>query len=217
MTNSLEQLFQVGADMRVVLVIGVMIFGAISCFYGYKIFKIVLGILGFVVGGGVVAGIAASLVQDSAMVFVAGLVGGVILGALMVKLYKLGLFILGATAGSLVGGMGAIVLGLHGNAALVVVVVMGLLAGILTTILQKLMVISSTAFSGSWNMVAGVAFFLFGISPITLIQNPHALVGMRFLVLVAGWLVLGIAGVTYQYRGRVRKGSTVAANGSIES
>ena len=202
---------QLGPEMKSVVAIGLIVFGAVSCFFGYKVFRLVLGVLGFLLGSALAASLAGVFVQSAGAASVVGLLGGVIGSWLVFRFYRFGLFILGAVAGALLGGTVAMAIGVYGNDSLIVVGAVALLGGILTVVLQKLMIITSTAFSGAWNMVAGAAFLLFGITPLALTQNPLMLVGIKLFAVIGAWLVLGLIGLNYQYRGRRRRG---AAGGS---
>src|ERR1035437_10586851 len=79
--------------------------GVLACFWGYRIGKVILGIMGF--AGGFVGGwtAAASLAPGHDVIaLVSALLGGVIGGVLCVWLYFLGVFLLGASAGVVVAG-----------------------------------------------------------------------------------------------------------------
>ena len=80
----------------ILLVLG----GALSCFAGYRLFKIVLGIYGFVLG----AMLASSTmgVTNSTGMIVASLVGGVCGALLLMFAYFVGIALVGAGLGALV-------------------------------------------------------------------------------------------------------------------
>ena len=76
----------------------------VYCFFGYRIFKIVLGILGFISGASVAARIALDVFGGGQVVAIlAGLVGGIIGAILVGVFYFIGIFLLGAWLGSLLG------------------------------------------------------------------------------------------------------------------
>ena len=201
MADPLQQLSQLGSDVWAFIVVLSIAYGALNCFYGYKIFKIVLGIVGFITGGLAAAGVAMAATKEPGIALLAGLIGGAIGAVLMVALYFLGVFVLGALVGGLLGAVAAASLGLQGESALLVVGVLGLLGGVLAVVFQKLMIIISTAFSGSWSMVSGAAYFLVDLNPLAVAQNPALLqmMGVKLYLLGAAWLVLGILGVLVQY------------------
>src|SRR5689334_1412138 len=84
-----------GFPAAVVLIIG----GAISCFAGYRFFRIVLAIYGFILG----AMMASSMmgVGNSIGMLVAALVGGIVGAVVLVLAYFVGIALVGAGLGAL--------------------------------------------------------------------------------------------------------------------
>jgi len=132
----------------VVLVVG----GLLACFAGYRLFRVVLGLYGFIFG----AAITTSLMgATNTVALVAGaLVGGLVGAVLMVAAYFIGVGLIGA-------GLAALVLnwGWHGLAhaepptlVLVVVSVLGALAALS---IVRYVVIFGTAIGGSWTLLLG--------------------------------------------------------------
>src|SRR5882672_3288368 len=80
----------------ILLVLG----GALSCFAGYRLFKIVLGIYGFILG----ALLASSMmgVTNTTGMIVAALVGGICGALLLMFAYFIGIALVGAGLGALV-------------------------------------------------------------------------------------------------------------------
>jgi len=179
--------------------------GALYCFFGYRIFKILLGILGFISGASLAAWIAFDIFgREQAVLIVAGLVGGIIGAVLMVVLYFVGIFLLGAWLGSLLG-----VLLTGGGESLVetvIILTLAVMGGIVAVFFQKLMVIISTSLSGSWIIVSGVFHFVEGdFGPIRSFQyhpSPRVLrpMDMRGYIMLLCWVLLGIAGMVVQYK-----------------
>jgi hypothetical protein len=179
--------------------------GVVYCFFGYHIFKIVLGILGFISGASVAVKIALEVFgREPAIAVLAGLLGGVIGAVLVVIFYFIGIFLLGAWLGSLLGilltGGGESLIGT------IIIVVLAVIGGVVAVMLQKLMIILSTALSGSWGIVSGILHFVGGgFGPIGLFQyhpNPRVLrpMGVRGYLMLLCWVLLGIAGIVVQYR-----------------
>ena len=179
--------------------------GVVYCFFGYRIFKIVLGILGFVLGASAGAAIALNLFgREQVLVILAGLVGGVIGAVLMVVLYFIGIFLLGAWLGSLLGVL--LTGGSESLIATVIILVLAVIGGIVAVVLQQLMIIISTSLSGAWGIVSGISHFIWGglgpIRPFQYHPNLRALrpMGMRGYIMLLCWILLGIAGIVVQYR-----------------
>jgi hypothetical protein len=142
----------------VVLVAG----GLLSCFFGYRLFKVVLAIFGFIIGG-----LAASSVfgegAATAMV-IAAIVGGLCGAILMFAAYFLGVALVGAGVG--VATVHVIWTQIQGDPHPAVVIVFAVLGALLATWLQRYVIILGTAFGGAWTVVVGAA---------ALLGNPSAL------------------------------------------
>jgi len=180
--------------------------GALYCFFGYRIFRVLLGILGFILGAAAVAAVAWDVFgrDQQVIVILAGLVGGVIGAVLMVMLYFVGVFLLGAWLGSL---LGVLLTGGGGSTVeIVIIVTLAVIGGIMAVIFQKLMIIVSTALSGSWVIVSGVSQLVGGGSvPVRSLQYHPDIgflrsMGIGGYVMLLFWVLLGTAGMVVQYR-----------------
>jgi hypothetical protein len=132
----------------ILLVLG----GALTCFAGYRLFKIVLGIYGFVLGA-MLASSVMGITNTTGMI-VASLVGGVCGAVLLMFAYFVGIALVGAGLGALVahvawGGVGV------GDPPAVAVVVLALAGSIGAMFLQRYVIIVSTAFGGAWTIIVG--------------------------------------------------------------
>jgi uncharacterized membrane protein HdeD (DUF308 family) len=80
--------------------------------------------------------------------------------------------------------------------------------GVIALVMQKFMIIVSTAFSGSYLVTAGIVQLLTGAKDVSALWFDHLQSGsagiLGYVVLVF-WLVLGLAGGSFQYRGRRRR------------
>jgi hypothetical protein len=185
-----------------------MVIGAVECFLGYRMFKVVVVLFGFVVGGAVSAAVGYDVSHVEAIAWVAGLVGGVIAAILLIVFYFVGVFLVGAYFGALAGALLFATAG--GSPAPGVLLVIAVAAGVIALVFQKLMIVVSTAFGGALNVVAGAAFLLGVIDLASLARltriGPGVFeqlvrsAGSRIYALVLCWLALGIAGVIVQYR-----------------
>jgi Domain of unknown function (DUF4203) len=126
--------------------------GAVSCFAGYRLFKVVLAIYGFILG----AGLASSAMGSSNTVgmVIAALVGGVVGALIMVFAYFVGIALVGAGLGALIVhvGWGYV---RTGDPPAVAVIVMSVLGAIGAMILQRYVIVVATAFGGAWTMILG--------------------------------------------------------------
>jgi hypothetical protein len=166
--------------------------GALFCFFGYRLFKIVLGIAGFIWGGFLVAGIVFNFTHSILVTVIAGLAGGIIFALLAVLLYYVGIFILGTYLG---GAVGFFILALFGLAIPVwLVLILAVVGGILALIFQKFMIVLATSFVGSWAVVIGISYLV-----------PKSSTGIYPIIALVSWIVLGLIGMIIQYRLTARK------------
>ncbi len=190
-------------EMPAIVALVPLVIGVISCFWGYRLFRVILGIVGFALGGFLAGSFAYGLSGGSVIITAVAAIVGAIVGALLVSaVYYLGVFVLGAFGGWV---LGSIVVGMAGTASrLVTGVVLAALCGILAVIFQKIVIIVATACIGSWNIIAGIYFLATGAlySPYVF-WNPSRMLhlgGVRFFFVFALWLVLSFAGIVFQLR-----------------
>jgi uncharacterized protein DUF4203 len=125
--------------------------GTISCFLGYRLFRTVLAIFGFIVGGM----LASSLfgVSNTTMMLAAWVVGGLIGAVILIFAYFLGVALAGAAIGAAVANL---MFSIGNRDPRVVVVVLCSVAGAIASMyLQRYFIIVFTAFGGAWTMIVG--------------------------------------------------------------
>jgi hypothetical protein len=132
----------------VLLVLG----GALSCFAGYRLFKIVLGIYGFILG----AMLASSMMgtSNTTGMIVAALAGGVAGALLLMFAYFIGIALMGAGLGALIAHVGWGYVG-TGDPPAWVVIALSILGSMGAMLLQRYVIIVATAFGGAWTMIVG--------------------------------------------------------------
>lgn len=183
--------------------------GLLNCFFGYRIFKVLLGIYGF--GLGMVVGflVADTVAQGRVPWPVVGaVVGGVVGATLLVLLYFLGVFVVGAVAGALLANLVGTALGIPMPD--LVILIVAAVVGIIALVLQRAAIILATAFSGAWGVVGGTALLLTGRTAFLVnpLSRPQAWHRPSSPLLVGGlvlWLALGIAGAVVQFRTTAEK------------
>jgi uncharacterized protein DUF4203 len=126
--------------------------GALTCFAGYRLFRIVLGIYGFILG----AMVASSMmgVTNTGGMIIAGLAGGLAGALILVFAYFIGIALVGAGLGALVthvfwGYVGS------GDPPAMMVIILSVLGAIGAMLLQRYVIIVSTAFGGAWTVIVG--------------------------------------------------------------
>jgi Domain of unknown function (DUF4203) len=136
----------------VILLLG----GLLACFAGYRVFRIVLGIYGFILG----VLLASSIVGTEHTVWtVLASLGIGALGALvLILLYFVGVALLGAAMGALVAN--AIWASIAGEPHVIVVIVLAIAGALVALALQRYVIIVMTAFGGAQTVVVGAAAIL---------------------------------------------------------
>ncbi len=180
----------------IVLLIG----GLISCFAGYRVFRIVLGIYGFILGA--LFASSAMGTEHTMWMIVAALAGGVVGALILIAAYFVGVALLGAGIGALVSSLIWASLGRDPGA---LIVILFSIAGALGALaLQRYVIVGATAFGGAWTIIVG-ALALMGKhvsidaaarNNVWLAYPMNPAPGQYWVLLV--WLALGVAGVLVQ-------------------
>jgi hypothetical protein len=181
----------------IVLVLG----GALSCFAGYRLFRLILGLYGFYLGALITT--SAMGAADTWTLVLAGVVGGLAGAVLMYAAYFLGVGLIGAGLAALAlnAVWGALTGGAPPTVMLVVICVIGALAALS---IVRWVVIFGTAIAGAWTLLVG-ALALFGTAAATgtaatgdiWVLYPLNPLPERAWV-TAAWFGLSIAGIVVQ-------------------
>src|SRR5471030_2143355 len=126
--------------------------GALACVAGYRLFKTVLAIYGFILG----AMLASSLmgVTNTTGMVVAAVLGGIVGALILVFAYFVGIALIGAGLGALFAHVGW---GWFrpGDPPALAVIALAVLGSIGAMLLQRYVIVVSTAFGGAWTMIVG--------------------------------------------------------------
>lgn len=125
--------------------------GVLSCFAGYRLFRFVLGFFGFVLGA-LVASSAMGADQTLWMIG-AALVGGLAGAVILVLAYFAGVALIGAGIGA--GLVMAIWAAMGREPGMLPVLVMAILGALGALVLQRYVIIVSTAFGGAQTAIIG--------------------------------------------------------------
>jgi hypothetical protein len=189
-----------------------LIGGVVACFFGYRLFRIVLSFAGFVLGGLM----ASSLVGpgDTAWLIGAWVVGGLIGMGLLYAGYYVGVALVGA-------GLGALLAHLAFQASgepppFLIVLVAAIVGAIGSMFLQKYFIVIGTSFGGAWTLILGVMALLGDSAAraaaaggnVWVIYPLNPAPGQGWLPYV--WVILGIIGAGTQLGltgngGRIRR------------
>ena len=127
--------------------------GAVACFAGYRLFKVVLGIYGFILG----ALIGSSMMAASnTFALVAAAIGGGVVGALvLIAAYFFAVALVGAGVGALIVNLAWKPFG--GDPHWIAVVACAAIGALAAMKFQRHVIIAATAFAGGWTMLVGAA------------------------------------------------------------
>lgn len=157
-----------------------VVVGGLYCFAGYRLFKALLVITGFIVGG--LIGMLLTLGSPI------GFIIGAFIGALLFFiLYFIGVFFMGAFLGILI----VLLLSFIAPSPPALYLVIALLGGILAIVYEKLIMIISTSFIGASYLVLGGFLLMFGTIQIFSLSN----IGLYPLLVLA----FGLIGIVIQY------------------
>jgi hypothetical protein len=132
----------------ILLVLG----GTLACLAGYRLFKLVLGIYGFIFG----AMLASSMMGGSNTTgMIVAAIGGGLAGALLLMFaYFIGIALVGAGLGAFVAHVGWGYIG-SGDPPPALVIVLSIFGSIGAMLLQRYVIVVTTAFGGAWTVIVG--------------------------------------------------------------
>lgn len=130
--------------------IALLLGGVLACFAGHRLFRIVLGIYGFVLGAMIASSVVG--VTNTTGMIVAAVIGGVIGSLVLVLAWFVGVSLIGA-------GLG--VLGAHliwtqiatGDPPAWAVIVVAVAGAIGAVFVQRYVIVAGTAFAGAWTIL----------------------------------------------------------------
>jgi hypothetical protein len=131
----------------VVLLIG----GIVACFFGYRLFRIVLAIFGGIIGALLASSIFGA--SDTAPMIVAAVVGGLVGAGVLMAAYFVGVAIVGAGLGALMANL-ALAAG-DRDPHFLVITFASILGAVGAIYLQRYFIIVGTGFGGAWTLIVG--------------------------------------------------------------
>jgi hypothetical protein len=180
----------------IILLIG----GILSCFAGYRIFRIVLGIYGFILGALLAS--SAMGTDETFWQIVAAVAGGLIGALILILAYFVGVALLGAGIGAFVANV--IWAAFERDPHVFIVALFAVSGALGAMALQRHVIISATSFGGAWTAIVG-ALGLLGSraaanaatkNDVWLVYPLDPAPGQRWILFV--WIALGFAGVITQ-------------------
>jgi len=188
------------ASLQTPAALVLLIGGVIACFAGYRVFRVVLGIYGFILGALFASGAMGT--EHTMWMIAAALAGGVAGALILIAAYFVGVALVGAGIGALAA---SVLWATFGREPGAIAVILFAIAGALGALaLQRYVIVGATAFGGAWTIIVGM-FALTGSrgaseaaarSNVWLPYPMHPAPGRTWVLLV--WLALGAAGVLVQ-------------------
>lgn len=196
-----------------------IVLGLVACFAGYSLFRSMLPLWGFVLGGWIAYIFLPTIVGQAKaselLIQVIGMgVGGLIGALIAVPLYFVIIFLSGGVLGAIVGTMIGAVIDVGGVATVAQVTrltnlsfppiphtatqfllaaVFGIILGGLSINFQKFMICASSAFMGAAALISGLTGT---ISLMTLSSSDMN----RSALIMMSWMILGFVGLLVQFR-----------------
>ena len=193
----------------IVLLIG----GTVACFFGYRLFRIVLALFGFILGALAASSIFG--VSDTGPMIIAAAVGGLIGAGIMIAAYFVGVALIGAGLGALAANL---IFAAGDSAPNFLIIVFFSVGGAAAAMyLQRYFIIVGTGFGGAWTMIVGAmalvgdraAMSAAAAGDVWVAYPLNPAPGQRWVIIA--WLALGAIGTGVQLgitggeRGRVVK------------
>jgi len=202
------------AAYQVPAAVVILLGGIVSCFLGYRLFRIVLAIFGLILG----ALLASSFfgASDTGPMLAAAAAGGLV-GALVLFLaYFVGVSLVGAVLGAIVANV-AFSAG-DTDPGVLIVIALAVIGAALAMYLQRYFIIVGTAFLGAWMTIVGAAALIGDRNALAEAFSRDVWVvyplspapGQDWVPLA--WMALGLLGTAVQMgytggdRGRVYRG-----------
>lgn len=170
--------------------VGAIAWGLLDCFFGYRVFKITLAVVGGLLGLPLAQAASTALRFGPGTEVIVMIVGGLLGASVAFLLYKGAVFVAGFGFGATLG----VLLLTHYNdmVALMSGVVLGIVGGFLAVKLQRVLIILSTALLGSFRTILAIAYFTGKVDWIYYYQQPQQ---MPALIDNNAWMLPSVLGL----------------------
>ena len=182
--------------------------GTLYCFLGYRTLRFVLGLTGFLMAGGVAATLVNWISQGNQLaVLIALFIGGMCGAFALYFLYRTGVFLLGLMGTALIAHN---VLSAQPDTWIPLAVIgVAILGGLVALLLERPVILLTTAALGAWMVVSGVAYFIVGSGELEGLTKVFESEEQRMIIL-ASWAILAVAGALSQVATTKKKGKAAA-------
>jgi Domain of unknown function (DUF4203) len=127
--------------------------GAVACFAGYRLFRIVLATFGFILGAMLTSSLMG--ISNTAGMAFAALVGGLAGAVIFLFAYWFGIALVGAGVGALIAHFGWDLVR-TGDPPVLAVIILAILGATGAMFVQRHVIIVTTAFVGAWTFIVGI-------------------------------------------------------------
>ncbi len=149
---------------------GAIAWGVLDCFFGYRIFKITLAVVGGLIGLAAGQAIATRFGFGPGVEVAALVIGTLLGGGLAFMLYIAAVFVAGFGFGATLGIL--LLANYHHMVALLTGVVLGVIGGFLAVQVQRVLIILSTSLLGSFRAVLALSYFTSQIDWLFYFKQP---------------------------------------------
>lgn len=177
--------------------------GVLACFAGHRLFRIVLGIYGFVIGA-MVASSVVGVNSPTGMLIAAG-VGGFLGSVVLVLAWFVGVSLVGAGIGVLVAHAVWSQVG-TGDPPAMAIVGVAVAGAVGAMFVQKYVIVAGTAFMGAWTIVLAAVNFMPAVKPALTRGQSDTEVWIFYPTSGGGhqwapiaWIGLGLIGAAVQF------------------
>lgn len=177
-----------------------LVVGLIACFFGWRFYRMVLALSGFVAGYYAAAG--ALVDQSDAVQIVGAILAGVIVGFIFWTFYKFAYVLFGAVLGLTAAALIGQAFNLEGSVTLILALVLLVIGGLLGLMLADFMIRLGTSFGGATQAIAGVAALAAAASvSLPLVDPRHSGASAdstEGIITMVAVFVLAVVGFMYQ-------------------
>jgi hypothetical protein len=164
---------QPGPDLYPWISVAAIAWGVLDVFFGYRVFKVTLALVGGLLGAGAAYAAATALALEPTAVTMLALVGGLAGAVLAFLLYIAAVFVAGFGFGATLGLL--LLAHFHQMVALLSGCVLGIIGGFLAVKVQRVLIILSTSLVGAFRAVLALAYFTSQIDWLYYFRQPDQL------------------------------------------
>jgi hypothetical protein len=188
------------AQYQIPAAIVLLMGGIVACFFGYRLFRIVLAVFGCILGALLASSIFGA--SDTGPMLVAALVGGLIGAGVLFAAYFVGVAIVGAGLGALVANLASSAA--DGDPHFLAIIFASVIGAVAAIYLQRYFIIVGTGFGGAWTLIVGAMALIGDRTAMAAAAAADVWVaypldpapGQRWIPIA--WIVLGLIGVGVQ-------------------